>query len=75
VNIRNISMNLLVTMHVKHPVMNMTSSLDYLMIQKCVSTDYHELVNYCYIFSNIIRFKFIIPNAMNITRHSFISPY
>ena len=39
-------------MYVKHPVAAVTSSLDYLvlMIQKCVNTSYHEIVNYWYIF-------------------------
>ena len=46
------AINLLVTMYVKHPVAAVTSSLDYLvlMIQKCVNTSYHEIVNYWYIF-------------------------
>lgn len=74
-NINNIAINLLVTMYVEHPVTNMTSSLDYLvlMLQKCVSTDYHELVEIPVYFSNIIGFKFIIPNAMNITCQFYLS--
>jgi hypothetical protein len=67
-------MNFSVTTYVEHPVTNMKPSLDSsgLMLQKYIRTDYYEFMNYSY-FSNSIRFKFLTPNAIDVTRHSLIS--